>query len=163
MQLKEPDRIFVLESHSPDETRQFGEMVGAHAGARLTLTLQGDLGSGKTVFTQGLARGLGVVEAEYVTSPTYTIINEYAGRCRLYHIDLYRISGVDDLEDIGFEDLVGADGILAVEWPERLPEGYFSEYVSVRFSTVSEKTRKIEIIVYGQAAADLIEALKNCL
>ena len=92
---------FETTTHSAEETRAFGERLGRHITAGTTIALTGDLGSGKTVFVQGIARGLHVPAEYYITSPTFTLINEYPGRLRLHHIDLYRIEDPIEIEEIG--------------------------------------------------------------
>ena len=113
-------------TNSPEETEKIGAAIGKIIPAGTVLAYRGDLGAGKTVFTRGLARGLGFTEA--VTSPTYTIVNEYlGGRLPLFHFDMYRLSSADDLFDIGWEDYLSRGGVCAVEWSEQvadaLPEG----------------------------------------
>lgn len=113
-------------TNSPEETEKIGAAVGKIIPAGTVLAYRGDLGAGKTAFTRGLARGLGFKEA--VTSPTYTIVNEYlGGRLPLFHFDMYRLSSADDLFDIGWEDYLSRGGVCAVEWSEQvadaLPEG----------------------------------------
>lgn len=113
-------------TNSPEETENIGAAVGKIIPAGTVLAYRGDLGAGKTAFTRGLARGLGFTEA--VTSPTYTIVNEYlGGRLPLFHFDMYRLSSADDLFDIGWEDYLSRGGVCAVEWSEQvadaLPEG----------------------------------------
>lgn len=113
-------------TNSPEETENIGAAVGRIIPAGTVLAYRGDLGAGKTAFTRGLARGLGFTEA--VTSPTYTIVNEYlGGRLPLFHFDMYRLSSADDLFDIGWEDYLSRGGVCAVEWSEQvadaLPEG----------------------------------------
>lgn len=108
-------------SHSPEET----EAVGAELAGKLTpctvIAYTGDLGAGKTAFTRGLARGLGVTER--VTSPTFTIVNEYiGGRLPLFHFDLYRLGSSDELFDIGWEDYLSRGGVCAVEWSENIED-----------------------------------------
>jgi tRNA threonylcarbamoyladenosine biosynthesis protein TsaE len=93
--------------HSPEETIRFGVQLGRQLFPGALIALSGELGSGKTCLVQGIARGLDVPEGLYVTSPTYTLINEYHGRLTLFHIDVYRLEGVPDLEDIGFSDRMG--------------------------------------------------------
>ena len=106
-----------LESSSPRETRRIAARLLATLTGPAVLALHGELGSGKTCFVQGLAAALGV--AQPVTSPTFTLINEYAGARRLYHIDLYRVRGPDEVLALGFEEYLEAGGVVAVEWPER--------------------------------------------
>lgn len=113
-------------TNSPEETEKIGAAVGKIIPAGTVLAYRGDLGTGKTAFTRGVARGLGFTEA--VTSPTYTIVNEYlGGRLPLFHFDMYRLSSADDLFDIGWEDYLSRGGVCAVEWSEQvadaLPEG----------------------------------------
>lgn len=112
-----------VDSDGPETTRALGVCLGALADGDVTIFLDGDLGSGKTCFTQGIAAGLEVPAAEPVTSPTYTLMNQYRGRRDLFHFDLYRLSGAVELEDIGFEELVAAPGIKVVEWARRSISG----------------------------------------
>ena len=112
-------------TNSPEETEKIGAAIGKIIPAGTVLAYRGDLGAGKTAFTRGLARGLGFTEA--VTSPTYTIVNEYlSGRLPLFHFDMYRLGGEDELFDIGWDDYLARNGVCAVEWSEQaagaLPE-----------------------------------------
>ena len=139
-------------THSPAET----EGVGAALAARLTpgavIAYRGDLGAGKTAFTRGLAKGLGV--KENVTSPTFTIVNEYlSGKMPLFHFDMYRLGSEDELFDIGWEDYLERGGVCAVEWSENV-WGAMEDAIVVTISRLGEDTRKIEI-EGGDALADL--------
>ena len=139
-------------THSPAET----EGVGAALAARLTpgavIAYRGDLGAGKTAFTPGLAKGLGV--KENVTSPTFTIVNEYlSGKIPLFHFDMYRLGSEDELFDIGWEDYLERGGVCAVEWSENVC-GAMEDAIVVTISRLGEDTRKIEI-EGGDALADL--------
>ena len=117
-------------THSPAETEQAGEALANALTAGTVLALQGDLGAGKTAFTRGLARGLGYPGA--VTSPTFTIVNEYeGGRLPLFHFDLYRLGSADELWDIGWEDYLDRGGVCAVEWSERVEEALPPDAVTV--------------------------------
>ena len=108
-------------TNSPAETEAVGAALGAVIPAGTVLAYRGDLGAGKTAFTRGLARGLGY--GEPVTSPTYTIVNEYlGGRLPLFHFDMYRLGSADDLWDIGWEDYLDRNGVCAVEWSENVRE-----------------------------------------
>lgn len=108
-------------THSPEETELLGERLGQLALPGTVIAYTGDLGAGKTAFTRGLARGLGI--AERVTSPTFTIVDEHLeGRLPLFHFDLYRLTSADDLYDIGWEDYQTRGGVCAVEWSERAEE-----------------------------------------
>ena len=106
---------------SPEETEKIGENLAIRLRPGDVIAYQGDLGAGKTAFTRGLARGLGIREA--VTSPTYTIVNEYlSGRMPLFHFDMYRLRSADDLFDIGWDDYLERGGVCAVEWSENVEE-----------------------------------------
>lgn len=115
----------VLETRSPEETFNVGKRLGEQAIPGQVFTLTGDLGVGKTVFTQGLAKGLGIEEP--VNSPTFTIVQVYEeGRLPFYHFDVYRIGDVEEMDEVGFEDYVMGDGVSLIEWAnlieEMLPE-----------------------------------------
>ena len=105
-------------SNSPAETEALGERLAARLGPGTVVAFTGDLGAGKTAFTRGLALGLGVTER--VTSPTFTIVNEYEGRLPLFHFDMYRLGGEEELFDIGWEDYLARGGVCAVEWSENI-------------------------------------------
>ena len=111
----------VIETRSPEETFRLGRKLGEAARPGQVFTLTGDLGTGKTVFTQGFAKGLGVEEP--VNSPTFTIVQVYdEGRLPLYHFDVYRIGDVEEMEEVGFEDYVMGDGVSLIEWADLISE-----------------------------------------
>ena len=117
----------VIESYSPEETLEIGRKLGQEAQPGQVYTLIGDLGVGKTVFTQGIAAGLGIEEP--ICSPTFTIVQEYdTGRMPFYHFDVYRIGDIEEMEEIGYEDYFYGDGLTMIEWAnlieEILPETY---------------------------------------
>lgn len=130
-------------TNSPEETEALGEALGKVLSPGTVLAYEGDLGAGKTAFTRGIARGLGVREP--VTSPTYTIVNEYlSGRIPLFHFDMYRLSGADDLFDIGWEDYLERGGVCAVEWSETVKEA-LTDTVRVRIEKTGDDSRKITV------------------
>ena len=111
----------VYETFSAEETEKLGEQIGREAKPGEVYTLIGDLGVGKTVFTQGFAEGLGIQEP--VTSPTFTIVQQYEeGRMPLYHFDVYRIGDIEEMDEIGFEDYVFGDGVSLIEWANLIDE-----------------------------------------
>ena len=111
----------VKETNSAEETFEFGKSIGVKAAPGTVITLNGDLGVGKTVFTQGVAKGLGIDEP--VCSPTFTIIQIYeSGRLPMYHFDCYRIADVSEMDEIGYEDYFYGEGICLIEWSERIRE-----------------------------------------
>jgi len=130
---------------SPEQTEALGSALAAQLRAGDVIAFGGDLGAGKTAFTRGLARGLGVTE--FVTSPTYTIVNEYlSGRLPLFHFDMYRLTCADDLFDIGWEDYLLRGGVCAVEWSETVEEA-LTDPIRVRISRLDgeEQLRRISI------------------
>lgn len=130
-------------THSPEETEALGEALGRRLRGGEIVAYYGDLGAGKTAFTRGLARGLDI--SARVTSPTYTIVNEYlGGRLPLFHFDMYRLSSADDLFDIGWEDYLQRGGVCAVEWSENVQEA-LENAVTVRIEKRSDETREITI------------------
>ena len=110
-----------ITTHSADETQALGQKLASRLAPGDVIAYFGDLGAGKTAFTRGLAQGLGITDP--VTSPTYTIVNEYlAGRIPLFHFDMYRLSSSDELFDIGWEDYLSRGGVCAVEWSENVED-----------------------------------------
>ena len=110
----------IKETHSSEETEKLGYETGLKAKAGDIFCLSGDLGVGKTVFTKGFAKGLGIDED--ITSPTFTLINEYNGRIPLYHFDVYRIGDIEEMEEIGYDDYFFGQGICLIEWAELIEE-----------------------------------------
>ena len=130
-------------TNSPAETEAVGAALGRVLEPGTILAYRGDLGAGKTAFTRGLARGLGC--GDMVTSPTYTIVNEYiSGRMPLFHFDMYRLRSADDLFDIGWDDYLERGGVCAVEWSERV-EDALEDPMRVCIEKTGESTRKITI------------------
>ena len=130
-------------THSPEETERLGEKLAKKLTPGTVLAYRGELGAGKTAFTRGLARGLGY--AEPVTSPTYTIVNEYlGGRLPLFHFDMYRLRSADDLWDIGWEDYLDRGGVCAVEWSENVADA-LTDALTVAIEKVDDTTRQITV------------------
>ena len=139
-------------TNSPEETEAVGAALGKILPPGAVIAYRGDLGAGKTAFTRGLARGLGC--KDLVTSPTYTIVNEYlGGRIPLFHFDMYRLASSDDLWDIGWEDYLDRGGICAVEWSENVQEA-MEGAIRVCIEKIGEDARRITI-EGGQSLADI--------
>ena len=143
-------RLLTFDTASATETRALGERLAKLLRAGDVVLLQGDLGSGKTTLTQGIARGLGI--ADYVQSPTFVLVAEYDGRAadggvlRLYHLDLYRLEGTSDLASVGFADyLESEDGVSVIEWPERAGGELPEAYLLVRIEHAGGDTRRITV------------------
>ena len=130
-------------THSPEETEVLGERLAKILTPGCILAYRGDLGAGKTAFTRGLARGLDC--REQVTSPTYTIVNEYlGGRLPLFHFDMYRLRSADDLFDIGWDDYLERGGICAVEWSENVWEA-MEDPITITIEKIGDNSRRITI------------------
>ena len=132
-------------SHNTQETEQFGEEVAKSLRGGDVLAFTGSLGMGKTAFTRGLARGLGCCGR--VTSPTFTIVNEYDGKTPLFHFDMYRLGSSDELFDIGWDDYLARGGVCAVEWSERVSDALPDDtiYVDIARGEEDENTRTITV------------------
>jgi len=154
---------FFIVSRSAEETRRIGEIIGEMAEAGTLIALRGDLGSGKTALVQGLARGLKVPEKCYVTSPSYTLVNEYCGRLPLFHLDLYRLSD-PDFDDIGLYDILDThSAVVAIEWAERLdPECPF-EGLTLQMEITGENTRNIIFTAAGDWQLELLSRIEHRL
>ena len=139
-------------THSPEQTEAVGIALGKRLRPGAVIAYRGDLGAGKTAFTRGVACGLGAKES--VTSPTYTIVNEYlSGKYPLFHFDMYRLASSDDLFDIGWEDYLERGGICAVEWSENVADAMENAIV-VTIEKLGEDSRKITV-EGGPELADL--------
>jgi tRNA threonylcarbamoyladenosine biosynthesis protein TsaE len=149
--------IPVIFTRSPEETARVGEILGAYTNPGTVMALWGEMGAGKTCLVQGIARGMGVSEDTAVTSPTFTLINEYESSrgVMLYHFDLYRLGDVDELFDLGYEEYWFTGGICAVEWPEiaeaLLPEKRIDIYLTIDGDSI----RSIWIDMKGEGQTDL--------
>ena len=145
-----------LESSGPEETRRLGQALGRAAEAGDVILLSGELGAGKTVFVQGMARGLDFQGP--VSSKSFVLLGEYAGRITPYHADLYRLESPAEVQELALEEISG-DGVLVVEWPERgdvvLPE----KRLTLRFEVTGPETRRITAEATGVRAEALAEAL----
>jgi tRNA threonylcarbamoyladenosine biosynthesis protein TsaE len=111
----------IVRSRSPGQTQRLGQRLAGTLETPCVVLLCGSLGTGKTTLTRGLAHGLGLQDPGGVHSPSFTIVNIYQGRCPIYHVDLYRLTGNRDLDSVGLDDFLGRDGVTIVEWGERLP------------------------------------------
>ena len=133
----------IIYTNSEAETEAAGAQLAATLPDGAVVALYGDLGAGKTAFVRGMARGMGI-EAR-VSSPTFSIVNEYLARRELYHFDMYRLDSSDELFDIGWEDYLSRGGVCAVEWSERVADAIEGDESPVRICKISESGRRIEI------------------
>ena len=145
-----------LESSSPEETRRLGKALGRATEAGDVILLSGELGAGKTVFVQGMARGLDFQGP--VSSKSFVLLGEYAGRITLFHADLYRLESPAEVEDLALEE-ISRDGVLVVEWPERGEVVLPAEHLRLLFEVNGQETRRITTEARGAQARALAEAL----
>ena len=150
-----------IESESAEQTFAMGFAVGQQAGEGDVFALSGELGAGKTCFTGGLARGLGVGEDYTITSPTFTLVNEYPGRLRLYHFDVYRLNAIGELDDLGYDEYVSGKGVVAIEWAEKIAGALPPDTVSIHFTYVDENKRTIRISGPRKRVCDLLKDIKR--
>ena len=149
--------VLTFASNSVEETRRLGERMGDLLRAGDVVLLSGELGAGKTVFVQGVARGMGFDGS--VSSKSFVLLGEYAGRVRLYHADLYRLEEPEEVAELALDEL-SADGVLVVEWPERAGEDVLpQECVRVEFEVTGEESRKMLVSGTGSRAGELMAGL----
>ena len=140
-----------------EETLRFGTFLGRQLTSGDVVALNGDLGSGKTCLTQGIAKGLDVPQGFYVTSPSFALVNEYPGRIRLFHLDFYRMGDISELDDIGFDEILAVEGIVVIEWADKFPSALPSERLDISLTIMNEQTRELSLKGHGQHAVDLVK------
>jgi tRNA threonylcarbamoyladenosine biosynthesis protein TsaE len=149
---------FKFSTNSSEETLEIAKRLSEKVKKSDVVTLEGDLGAGKTTFTKGLAKGLGI--KRNVNSPTFTIIKEYKdGRLPLYHMDVYRLEDAD--EDLGFDEYFHGDGITVVEWAHLIEDQLPSERLDIKILYVNDSTRKIMMTPYGSHYVEICKELSN--
>lgn len=147
--------IYTVNVHSPEETETFAARLAALLKPQDLVTLEGDLGAGKTTFTKGLAKGLGV--ARMVNSPTFTILKQYPGNVNLNHFDVYRLENSD--EDIGFDELFESDAVSVIEWAKFIEDYLPNDRLEITITRQSEENRKIQLHPIGQRYETLCKEL----
>ncbi len=148
-----------MTSQSPEETRVIGRVLGEQAAAGDIYLLTGELGAGKTCLTRGILNGLG--STELVRSPTFVLIAEYQGRIPLYHMDLYRIGSVEQVEDLGFDEYLEGDGLTVVEWADNVPGVFPDDALRVQLDFVSEGERRLTLTDRLRKFTNLFEAIQR--
>ena len=150
----------VIQSKSTSETIRLGKSIGSRLRPGDVVALMGELGAGKTQLIKGLATGAGVGKPTYVSSPSFTLINEYPGRVPFNHIDLFRLDSQKEAEGLGLEDYLHGGGITAIEWADKIPSLLPEEMLSIHIVYTGKKTRSIEIIGKGKRYEDLVELIR---
>lgn len=144
-------------SPSAADTQRLGERLGRRLGPGDVVTLSGDLGAGKTALSQAIGTGLEVREP--VSSPTFALVHEYAGRVPVWHLDVYRLRSEEELVDLSWQDLLAGGGVLLVEWPERIEAALPAERLEVRLEYVDEDSRRVALAPHGERMAALVAEL----
>ena len=148
-------------SRSPEETFFIGNIIGRNLIEKDVVALVGELGAGKTCLTHGIARGLGVPDEYQITSPSFTLINEYQGRIMLYHFDLYRLSRASEMDDMGYEEYFFGQGVSVVEWADKVEGILPDETLFVLMNYTDENERNIIISGQDKKIAIILQELGN--
>ena len=151
--------MFNLETRSVEETITLGKKIGKLLRAGDVVALIGNLGSGKTTLTQGLARGLEVKIKDYVTSPSFTLIKEHRGRLPVYHIDLYRIDDLKEVYGLGYEEYLYGEGVTIIEWADKIKKLLPKEVLIINLEIIGENRRKIKIVPKGRRYQRIVKTL----
>ena len=139
------------------ETEKFGLALGSKLKGSDVICLNGDLGAGKTTLTKSIGKGMGV--DDYITSPTFNIINEYYSDLNLYHFDTYRLENVDDVEYLGFDEYFYSDGVCIIEWADRIKEFLPDQYLELNIKKIDDDKRQIELVAFGDRPAEILEEI----
>lgn len=145
----------IFETNSPEETILLGKRIGEKLKAGDVVLLQGNLSAGKTMLSKGIGAGLGVTKV--INSPTFTIVKEYKGNCPFYHLDLYRLDGLNT--DFDLEEYIEGDGVCAIEWPYQVEEILPKAYLLISISLQPEQTRTIKIEAFGLRYEEVLKQL----
>ena len=150
---------YTIATSSLEETRRLGERLGRLLKEGDIICLHGELGAGKTSFTQGIAKGMGVAKA-FITSPTFVIANEYKGRLALYHIDLYRLNNIAEIEDIGLSEYLKGEGVTVIEWAEKAEGLLLEERLSVYLENLGGDKRSLTFEATGKRYEEIVQGLR---
>jgi tRNA threonylcarbamoyladenosine biosynthesis protein TsaE len=146
---------FRITTHNERETIELAQNIESEKFPNMIICLEGELGSGKTIFTKGIANALGIKES--ITSPTFTIIKEYEGEMPLYHMDVYRLNG--NVEGLGIEEYFNKNGVVVIEWSDTIKDILPKERLVIKFKVLGENKRVLVITPYGKKYEDLCEAV----
>jgi tRNA threonylcarbamoyladenosine biosynthesis protein TsaE len=151
----------VVQTKSSSETIRLGKRIGGLLRPGDVVALVGELGAGKTQFIKGLAEGVGVGKPTYISSPSFTLINEYPGRVSLYHVDLFRLEREKDAEELGLEDYFQGDGITAIEWADKIPSLFPKEMLLIHIAYTGKNSRSIEMVGKGERYQELVSQIQS--
>ena len=150
---------FILKTASADETINFGERLGRLLASGHVIALVGELGAGKTTLVKGIVQGLGIENRRAVKSPTFSLMHRYEGRIPIYHFDAYRLEDVQDMFDIGSDEIIYGDGVSIVEWADKVSGCLPEKYLKITLTAVSKNERNIELQSYGKCYDEIISTI----
>jgi tRNA threonylcarbamoyladenosine biosynthesis protein TsaE len=150
----------IIQTKSASDTIRIGKNIGTRLLRGDVVALAGELGAGKTQFIKGLAAGVGIGNPTYISSPSFTLINEYPGKIPFYHIDLFRLERETEAEELGLEDYFQGEGITAIEWADKIPSLLPKEMLFIHIAYTGKNTRSIEMIGKGKRFEDLVNQLR---
>lgn len=153
------DNCLIIHSHSPDNTQYIGHILGETLERGSVIELNGNLGAGKTVFVKGIASGIGLEDEP--ASPTFVILSIYDGKIPLYHFDLYRLSKLEELDDIDYKDYFYGDGISVVEWAEKIPEAFPDNAIRINITAPMENNNETDRIITVKGEKKWLLSFKN--
>lgn len=159
--IRESIESYTIITHSDRETIELGQKLGAFLQDGDMVALAGELGSGKTWFTKGVALGLGVSKEQVITSPSFALVNEYEGRVPFYHMDVYRLESLAEFHSAGLEEFFHLKGIVAMEWADRWPEILPEKRINVEFAILDDSRRKITVSGRNVRAKKIIESIQH--
>jgi tRNA threonylcarbamoyladenosine biosynthesis protein TsaE len=151
----------VFQTKSSVETIRIGKSIGSRLLPGDVVALVGELGAGKTQFIKGMAMGVGVGKPTYISSPSFTLINEYQGKIPFYHIDLFRLEWEKEAEELGLEDYFQGEGITAIEWADKIPSFLPKEMLLIHIAYTGKKTRSIEMVGKGKRFLNLVNQIQS--
>lgn len=147
----------IIVCNNTKETEKFGLALGSKLKGSDVICLNGDLGAGKTTLTKSIGKGMGI--DDYITSPTFNIINEYYSDLNLYHFDTYRLENIDDVEYLGFDEYFYSDGVCIIEWADRIKEFLPDQYLELNIKKIDDDKREIELVAFGDRPAEILEEI----
>lgn len=153
------ERTWRVQTKSPEQTMHLGRICGELLTQGSVIALMGDLGTGKTVFVKGVAKGVGVADEGEITSPSFVLVNEYQGRFPVYHVDLYRLQNAEEVDDLGWEELICPPGVTLIEWAEKVLQLLPEERTEVHLEWVNAVERKLMFVGKGKVAHGLVQTL----
>lgn len=155
--------IILLDCRDESDTLRFGEMLGGVLKAGCVVAIDGYLGAGKTCFVKGVAMGLGVGDTRFVTSPTFNLVNEYCGRVPVFHIDAYRLNGVEEMYDLGCDEMFWSGGVTVVEWAGRVEECLPDDIIRVDIIYGFGSEREIKMFSSGEESGYVLDVYRGAL